>query len=101
MSLLGRREFLIGAAGAAVFGAPALRAASEDPELQMPNLGAAYEPWRSWRADGIQSPTSIVHAAVLAANAHDTQPWRFQIGSDRIDVYADSDRHLGAMDPFR
>jgi hypothetical protein len=101
MSLLGRREFLIGAAGAAVFGAPALGAASEDPELQMPNLGAAYEPWRSWRADGIQSPTSIVHAAVLAANAHDTQPWRFQIGSDRIDVYADSDRHLGAMDPFR
>ena len=101
MSLLGRREFLIGAAGAAVFGAPAVRAASEDPELHMPNLGAAYEPWRSWRADGIQSPMTIVHAAVLAANAHDTQPWRFQIGSDRIDVYADADRHLGAMDPFR
>jgi hypothetical protein len=44
---------------------------------------------------------TIVHAAVLAANAHDTQPWRFRIGSDRIDVYADTDRHLGAMDPFR
>jgi hypothetical protein len=101
MSLLGRREFLIGAAGVAVFGAPAIRAASEDPELHMPNLRAAYEPWRSWRADGIQSPMTIVHAAVLAANAHDTQPWRFQIGSDRIDVYADADRHLGAMDPFR
>ena len=101
MSLLGRREFLIGAAGAAVFGAPAVRAASEDPELHVPDLGAAYEPWRSWRADGIQSPMTIVHAAVLAANAHDTQPWRFQIRSDRIDVYADADRHLGAMDPYR
>jgi hypothetical protein len=44
---------------------------------------------------------TVVHAAVLAANAHDTQPWRFQVGSDRIDVYADAERHLGAMDPFR
>lgn len=101
MSLLGRREFLIGGAGAALFGAPAVRARSQDPELQLPNLRAAYEPWISWRAEGTQSPMSIVHAAILAANAHDTQPWRFQIGSDRIDVYADADRHLGAMDPFR
>lgn len=101
MNLVGRREFLIGGAGAALFGAHAVRAGSEDPELHLPNLRAAYEPWRSWRADGIQSPMIIVHAAILAANAHDTQPWRFQIGSERIDVYADADRHLGAMDPFR
>jgi hypothetical protein len=97
---LGRREFLIGA-GAAVLGTHAVGAASEDPELRLPNLRAAYEPWRSWRAKGAQTPLTVVHAAVLAANAHDTQPWRFQIGSDRIDVYADADRHLGAMDPFR
>src|ERR1700722_9003813 len=82
-------------------GAHAVRASSPDPELQLPNLRAAYEPWRSWRADGVQSPMTVVHAAILAANAHDTQPWRFQIGSDRIDVYADTERHLGAMDPFR
>jgi hypothetical protein len=101
MTRLGRREFLIGGAGAAIFGAHAVRAAGADPELHVPNLRAAYEPWRSWRAAGTQSPLTVVHAAVLAANAHDTQPWRFQIGSDRIDVYADVDRHLGAMDPFR
>jgi hypothetical protein len=101
MSLLGRREFLIGGAGAALLGTHAVRAASEDREPYVPNLRAAYEPWRSWRAAGIQSPLTVVHAAILAANAHDTQPWRFQIGSDRIDVHADPDRHLGAMDPFR
>jgi hypothetical protein len=101
MSLLGRREFLIGGAGAGLLATHAVRAASEDPETYVPNLRAAYEPWRSWRAAGIQSPMTIVHAAILAANAHDSQPWRFQIGSDRIDVYADADRHLGAMDPFR
>jgi hypothetical protein len=97
---LGRREFLI-SAGAAVLGTHAVRAASEDTELHVPNLRAAYEPWRSWPAKGAQSALTVVHAAVLAASAHDTQPWRFQIGSDRIDVYADADRHLGAMDPFR
>ena len=101
MTLLGRREFLIGGAGAVLLGARAVRAATEDPELTLPHRRAAYEPWRSWRADGPQSPLTVVHAAVLAANAHDTQPWRFQIGSDRIDVYADTDRHLGAMDPYR
>jgi hypothetical protein len=101
VSLLLRREFLLGGAGAAILGAHAVRASSQDPELQVPNLRAAYEPWRSWRADGVQSPLTVIHTAVLAANAHDTQPWRFQIGSDRIDVYADGDRHLGAMDPFR
>jgi hypothetical protein len=98
---LGRREFLIGA-GASVLGAHAVRAASGDSELHVPSLAAAaYEPWRSWRDEGARSPLTVVHAAILAANAHDSQPWRFQIGSDRIDVYADADRHLGAMDPFR
>jgi hypothetical protein len=37
---------------------------------------------------------------VLAANAHDTQPWKFGLDSERIDIYADTDRNLGAMDPF-
>jgi len=97
---LGRREFLVGA-GAAVLGAHPVCAAGEDPELRLPNSNAAYEPWRSWREQGTRSPLTVVHAAVLAANAHDTQPWRFQIGSDRIDVYADPERHLGAMDPYR
>jgi hypothetical protein len=101
VSLLGRREFLIGGAGAAVFGAQAVRAVDEDPELHAPSQHAAYEPWRSWRATRVPSPVMVVHAAILAANAHDTQPWRFQIASDRIDVYADEDRNLGAMDPFR
>jgi hypothetical protein len=101
MSLFDRRDFLIGGAGATLLGIQPVRAASEDPQLYVPNLHAAYEPWRSWRDAGIQSPLTVVHAAILAGNAHDTQPWRFQIGSDRIDVYADADRHLGAMDPFR
>jgi hypothetical protein len=41
MSLLDRREFLIGGAGAALLGPQAIRAASEDPGTYLPNLRAA------------------------------------------------------------
>ena len=99
MNTLSRREVLAAGVGIAAFGA-AVRAAGADPQLKLPNRGAAYDPW-SWRADAPKSAASIVHAAVLAANAHDTQPWKFRLGADRIDIYADTDRHLGAMDPFR
>jgi hypothetical protein len=96
--MLSRREVLAAGVGIAALGG-AVRAAGADPQSDLPNRSAAYDPW-SWRADA-PNPASIVHAAVLAANAHDTQPWKFRIGADRIDIYADTDRHLGAMDPFR
>src|SRR5450631_186575 len=99
-TLMSRRDLLIAGVGVAALGSGAVRAAASDPLLNLPNSRAAYEPWYSWRADAPKSAVAIIHSAVLAANAHDTQPWRFRIESDRIDVYADTDRHLGAMDPF-
>ena len=99
-TVIRRRDFLAGGLGFAALGSGTARAAC-DPQLQLPKTLAAYEPWCSWRADMSQSPAAIVHSAVLAANAHDTQPWKFRIESDRIHVYADTERHLGAMDPFR
>jgi hypothetical protein len=89
-TLVNRREVLTAAAGIALLGSGVARASR-----------AAYEPWDSWRSDAPRSAAAVVHSAVLAANAHDTQPWKFRIDSDRIDVYADAERHLGAMDPFR
>jgi hypothetical protein len=100
-ALMSRRELLVAGVGIAALGSRAVRAAESDPQLNLPNRRAAYEPWYSWRADAPKSAVAIVHAAVLAANAHDTQPWKFCIDAERIDVYADMDRHLGAMDPFR
>jgi hypothetical protein len=100
-TLITRRELLVAGVGVAALGSGAIRAAASDPLLNLPNSRAAYEPWYSWRADAPKSAVAIIHSAVLAANAHDTQPWTFRIESDRIDVYADTDRHLGAMDPFR
>jgi hypothetical protein len=97
-NLVRRRDILLAGAGAAAFAAGA---AADGQELTLPNARAAYEPWASWRADAPKSPLSMVHSAVLAANAHDTQPWKFRIAAGRIDVYPDTTRNLGAMDPFR
>ena len=44
------------------------------------------------------TPLALVAAGILAANPHDTQPWIFHVDDDRIAVYADLSRNLGAMD---
>lgn len=59
----------------------------------------AFAPWRQPLEEG--GPHALVHAAVLAANAHNSQPWRFRVGGDMVAVSADLQRHLGSFDPFR
>ncbi len=59
--------------------------------------GAPYEAWRTLPRDG--SPRALVAAAILGANPHNTQPWRFRLGTDGIDVVADRSRALPATDP--
>ena len=62
--------------------------------------GDAYAPWSLWRDPAIRNtPMALVAAGVLAANPHDTQPWWFRVRDDAIDVFADTSRNLGAMDP--
>jgi hypothetical protein len=41
----------------------------------------------------------LIRYATLAANSHNTQPWRFRIGENRIDVLPDFDRRTPAVDP--
>ena len=62
--------------------------------------GPAFEPWMTWRGDRDAGPIAIVHAGILAANAHNTQPWLFRVSGERLELYADTARDLGAFDPF-
>lgn len=41
----------------------------------------------------------LVRAATLAANSHNTQPWCFEIGEDRIVIRPDFDRRTPVVDP--
>lgn len=63
-----------------------------------PGAGDAYAAWSAGLTGG--GPLPLVRAAVLAANAHDSQPWFFQVSERQIDIFADRSRNLGALDPL-
>jgi nitroreductase len=98
-----RRQFLKAAGiGGAVVGVGGLGVVSwraSDQGVFAAGTGEAYAAWREW--DQGSGPTTLVRAAILAANPHNTQPWHFAISSSAIDVYVDLARNTGAMDPFR
>jgi nitroreductase len=63
--------------------------------------GPAYQPWHDWRTAKVSGPLAIVQAGILASSAHNTQPWRFQVSDEQIALFADHERNLGALDPYR
>lgn len=62
--------------------------------------GPAFEPWTDWQAAGHGDPAALVAAAILASNAHNAQPWLFRIQDSRLDLFEDTSRSLGSLDPF-
>lgn len=64
---------------------------SNDPSLQA---------WREFEASRPSGINRLVSAAVLAASPHNSQPWRFAVSDNQIELHADFGRKLGAMDPF-
>ena len=60
----------------------------------------AYEPWASWRGEPADGALALVRAAIVAANAHNTQPWFFRVQPSRIEVMSDTSRNIGTVDPL-
>lgn len=96
-----RRRSLLKIAGATVVVAgSALAWRAFDQGVFNAGGGSAYEPWKNWQADDSPWPLRLVRAAILAANPHNSQPWRFRVTENTIDVFADPGRNIGAIDPF-
>lgn len=97
-----RRSFLtlvgLGAGTLAVAGTAGLTWRAVDGGVFASGTGPAFAAWDA--ATPLENDSlALVRAAVLAANAHNTQPWQFRVTSDRIDLFADLSRTIGAMDP--
>jgi hypothetical protein len=43
---------------------------------------------------------ALAQAAILAASPHNTQPWLFRIQGDSVDIFADTARNTGGLDPY-
>lgn len=101
---LSRRTFLgmlgLGAGTLAVAGAAGLTWRAVDRGVFGTGTGSASAAWDQWNPPG-GDVLNLVRAAVLAANAHDTQPWRVRVSSTRIDLFADTARNIGIIDPLR
>ena len=95
-----RRSFLKGAGAVTVVVAGGGIWRANDQGVFSIGKGPAYEPWHDWRGSASDGPLVLVRAAILAASPHNTQPWLFKVTSSSIELYVDTMRNVGALDPY-
>jgi hypothetical protein len=95
-----RRGFLTVLGSLAVAGTGAATWRAADQGVFASGTGQAYAAWDEWNPPS-SDVLGIVRAAILAANAHNSQPWSFRVSPTEISLVADTNRNIGAMDPLR
>ncbi len=67
-----------------------------------------FAPWldyeeqvtETWTAQNFSAPLmTLVHSATQAANGHNTQPWKFSIKDNTIEIHPDTSRRLPVVGP--
>lgn len=97
---ISRRAFIAATGASMILASTYAGRGSAQQTLPMGNGDAAYEPWTTWAGKPSDGPIAPVRAAIVAANAHNTQPWFFRVTPSRIEVVADTSRNIGTVDPM-
>ena len=96
---LSRRDFLkiLGATGVTAAGGYVLSEYTPwlDYEKQAEDTWIAPEQ----NANPATQMRTLVHYATLAANGHNTQPWKFALKENAIEIHPDYSRQLAVVDP--
>lgn len=88
--MLSRRAVAFGLAGGSLVGCAPSRSYED----------AVTATWRLIEPGGPGFPArALVHAATLAANSHNTQPWRFAVEGQAIRIQPDFTRRTPVVDP--
>ena len=97
-SPLSRRALLKGAVSTAALGAlaPSMLSGCSDAAA-----GPAYRAWHQKQKGTLTDLEYITQCGTLAASPHNTQPWKFRLLGNHIQVFADRERHLGHADQER
>lgn len=91
---MNRRHLLLGGGAAAALGLGAF-AATRGPSYD----AAANAVWGRKTPQELSQLHYLVHHATLAANSHNTQPWLFSGGDDRVAIRPDLGRATPVVDP--
>jgi hypothetical protein len=95
--MMTRQNFLIGAGAFAIVGAGIGCITVQ----KMGSLGEYEASVAAMRASMPQTPEILdfVRYATLAASGHNTQPWKFRVGVNQIDILPDFSRRTPVVDP--
>lgn len=92
---MNRRHLLLGGGAAAAAAGLGAYAATRGPSYD----AAANAVWGRKSPQQLSQLHYLVHHATLAANSHNTQPWLFSGGDDRVAIRPDLGRATPVVDP--
>ncbi|MDO9085060.1 MAG: hypothetical protein Q7U53_02530 [Anaerolineaceae bacterium] len=96
-AMLSRRDFLRlnVLLGGAVMITPSLSACTTGNDYET-QIGKT---WETLGQDKEPEMKEIIRYATLAANSHNSQPWKFAVREDLIEIHPDYTRRLPVVDP--
>jgi nitroreductase len=95
--MMSRRTILIAGSGAALVGGAAAYVSSRTTR-SLEDYNSSVGALRS-ALNANPDMRDLIRYATLAANSHNSQPWRFRLTPSGIDILPDLSRRLSAVDP--